>query len=208
MRALAIAAVVVVLWLTLTACAPAPKSALGPPHFVDETATSGIDHVYDGDASFAVGGGVAVFDCNGDGKPDLFIGGGSRPAALYRNDSEMGGALKFSRLTDPATDLTGVNGAYPIDLFGAGMVDLVLLRNRETVILRGLGDCRFERANEALGFNGAANALTTAFSATWEGSNRLPTLALGHYLQLDASGSQSESESESEKTTFDCADNA
>src|SRR5437899_6263389 len=63
-----------------------PTTALGPPHFVDETTeTSGIDHVYAGGPTFAVGGGVAAFDCNGDGKPDLYIGGGRNPAALYRN---------------------------------------------------------------------------------------------------------------------------
>jgi enediyne biosynthesis protein E4 len=174
----------------------APTTALGPPHFIDETATAGVDQVYDGDSTFSVGGGVAAFDCDGDGKPDLFVAGGSRPAALYRNDSKVGGALEFTRLPDPTTDLTNVNGVYPIDIYGDGRVDLVLLRNGETVILRGLGGCRFERANEALSFDGG-NAWTTAFSATWEGSARLPTLALGHYLGLDAAGAPSS----------DCADN-
>src|SRR6266853_1619941 len=83
-----------------------------------------------------IGGGIAVLDCNGDGKPDLYIAGGSRPAALYRNDSEVGGALKFTRLPDPATDLTGVNGAYPLDIDGDGRPDLVVLRNGETILLR------------------------------------------------------------------------
>jgi enediyne biosynthesis protein E4 len=174
-----------------------PRTALGPPHFVDETSESGIDHIYDGDSTFSVGGGIAVFDCNGDGKPDLFIAGGSKPAAVYRNDSPVGGTLKFTRLPDPATDLTGVNGAYPIDIDGDGRPDLVVLRNGETVLLRGLGDCRFERANEAWSFDGG-NAWTTAFSATWEGSARLPTFALGHYLGLKASGDP----------TSECADNA
>jgi hypothetical protein len=54
-----------------------PTTALGPPHFVDVTEAAGIDHVYDGDASFAVGGGVAAFDCTGNGKADLYFAGGS-----------------------------------------------------------------------------------------------------------------------------------
>ncbi len=157
-----------------------PMVALGAPGFVDETGSAGIHHIYQGGFEYAVGGGVAVFDCNGDGKPDLYLAGGSGPAALYRNDSAVGGALRFTRLPDPATDLTGVLGAYPIDIDGDGITDLVVLRHGENLLLRGLGDCRFERANERWGFGGRT-APTTAFSATWEGAATLPTLAFGHY---------------------------
>jgi hypothetical protein len=159
----------------------------------EETATAGIHHTYAGEDAFATGGGVAVFDCNGDGKPDIYVAGGSSPAALYRNDSPVGGALRFTQLPAAATDLTGVLGAYPIDIDGDGIVDLVVLRAGEAELLRGLGDCRFERANERWGFDGG-NADTTAFSATWEGAAGLPTLAIGRYLKLDATGAQ----------TFDC----
>jgi len=160
---------------------PVPAGALGPPHFVDETAASGIDHVYAGSFEFAVGGGVAVLDCAGDGRPDLYLAGGSNRAALYRNDGPVGGALHFTRVADPVTDLVGVIGAYPIDIDGDGVTDIVVLRNGETVLLRGLGGCRFERANEIWGFDGGA-AITTAFSATWEPGAIRPTLAFGRYV--------------------------
>ena len=172
---------------------PTPKAALGPPHFVDVTASAGIDHVYDGDASVAVGGGVAVFDCDGDGRPDVYLAGGRRPAALYRNDTPTDGPLHFERVPDPVTDLDGVLGAYPIDVDGDGQPDLVVLRLGETVVLRGLGDCRFARANEAWSLD-AGRAMATAFSAKWDGAARLPTLAVGHYLALDGAG----------QPTFDC----
>jgi hypothetical protein len=81
------------------------------------------------------------------------------------------------------TDLTSVTGAYPIDVDGDALTDLAVLRNGENVLLRGLGDCRFERANETWGYDGG-DALTAAFSATWEGSATLPTLAFGNYLDL------------------------
>jgi enediyne biosynthesis protein E4 len=154
---------------------------LGPPRFVEQTDTSGIAHVYDGDFRFFVGGGVAVFDCDDDGRPDLYLAGGSGPAGLHRNVSEIAGELRFTRASDPATDLDAVTGAYPIDLQGNGRTDLVVLRVGENVLLRGLGDCRFERANEAFGFDGG-DAWTTAFSATWEPGASLPTLAFGNYL--------------------------
>jgi len=181
-RAAAIAAVAVV----CAAVVPDLPSrslavALGPPRFAEETSSAGIDHTYDGGFEYAVGGGVAAFDCNGDGRPDLYLAGGSGSAALYRNDSPVGGALRFVRLPDPATDLAGVNGAYPIDIDGDGTTDLVVLRNGENVLLRGLGDCRFERANDRWGFDGGSSA-TTAFSATWEAGATLPTFAFGNYL--------------------------
>ncbi len=74
-----------------------------------------------------------------------------------------------------------VTGAYPIDVDSDGTVDLAVLRHGENVLLRGLGDCRFERANEAWGFDGG-DVWTTAFSATWEGSAPWPTLAFGNYV--------------------------
>ena len=84
-----------------------------------------------------MGGGVAVFDCDGDGRPDLYVAGGSGPAAMYRNESHVGGPLQFTRSVDPATDLPGVTGAYPIDMDGDGIVDLMVLRDGENVALRG-----------------------------------------------------------------------
>ena len=165
--------------IRLSASAASPV-AFDAPHFVDETASAGIDFTYTGDFEYAVGGGVAAFDCTGDGKQSLYFAGGSQPAALYRNDTPPGGPLRLTRLESSATDLSGVMGAYPIDLEGRGQTDLVVLRKDETVLLRGLGDCRFERANDELGFDGRGPT-TTAFSATWEAGETLPTLAFGRY---------------------------
>jgi enediyne biosynthesis protein E4 len=166
---------------------PAAPIAGGPPLFVDETAASGVSLRYDGPEIFQVGGGVAVFDCDGDRLPDLYLAGGERPGALYRNRSAIGGPLRFERVPAATTDVVDVNGAYPIDIDADEMVDLVILRVGENVLLRGQGDCIFERANEALAIEGI-DGHTTAFSATWEGEASLPTLAIGHYLRLHANG--------------------
>ncbi|OFW67541.1 MAG: hypothetical protein A2Z12_00395 [Actinobacteria bacterium RBG_16_68_21] len=164
-----------------------PPAALPAPHLVEEAAAAGIEHTYDGDFQFFVGGGVAVLDCDGDGRPDLYLAGGANPASLFRNESEVGGALKFAQVSDPATDLTGVTGAYPLDLGDDGNLDLVVLRVGENVLLRGLGQCRFERANEAWAFDGG-RAWTVGFSAKWEAAASFPTLAFGNYLALDETG--------------------
>ena len=157
--------------------------AAGPvPRFVEETASSGLDIAYDGPFAFAVGGGLAVFDCDGDGRQDVYVAGGAGSAALFRNESPTGGALRFTRLADAATDLDAVNGAYPIDIDGDGIADLVTLRAGENVALRGLGGCRFERANDAWSFDGGGE-MTEAFTATWEAGSAHPTLAFGNYLE-------------------------
>ena len=158
--------------------------------FVDETASAGIDQTYDGAAMFDTGGGVAVFDCNGDGKPDIYMAGGTNPATLYRNVSPIGGALRFTAVHDPTTDLTGVTGAYPIDIDSDGNPDLVVLKAGGNVVLRGLGGCRFENANDTWGIDGG-HGLSIAFSATWEGTNQLPTMAFGRFRKLDSDGSLS-----------------
>ena len=190
-RAAALAVAAVALALTAAAIglavATPNAAALPPPHFVDEAASAGLTHAYTGDYPWVVGGGLATFDCDGDRKPELFIAGGTEPAALFRNLSPVGGGLRFERLRDPATDLTSVHGAYPLDIDGDGITDLVVLRAGENVLLRGLGGCRFERANEALGLE-ARNAWTVGFSATWERETALPTLAFGSFLALDEAG--------------------
>jgi hypothetical protein len=161
-----------------------PQAALGAPRFVEEAAAAGIDHRYAGDFTYFVGGGVAVLDCDADGRPDLYIAGGAEPAALYRNASSVGGELAFTPVSSPATDLTEVTGAYPVDIDADGLLDLAVLRLDENVLLRGIGGCAFERANERWDFDGG-DAWSVGFSATWEDPSTLPTLAIGNYLVLD-----------------------
>jgi len=170
-------------WLGVGPLAASPSAAAGPaPRYVDETASSGLIHTYDGDLTNAVGGGLAVFDCNGDGRPDIYLAGGANAAELFRNDSPTGGSLRFTAIHDPATDLTQVNGAYPIDIDGDGQVDLVVLRNGTgNVVLRGLGDCRFQDLTAAWGID-PGRRHTEAFSATWEPGATWPTIALGNYV--------------------------
>ncbi len=170
-------------WLLARGDGP-PTEALPAPSFVDVTATSGVDHVYDGDWTYYVGGGVSAFDCNDDQLPDLFIAGGENPAGIFENQSSAGGSLAFGRVAAPEVEVTGVTGGYPVDIDADGILDLVILRRGENLVMKGAGDCRFGRANELWGFDGG-DVWTTAFSATFEEGAARPTLAFGNYLELD-----------------------
>ena len=150
------------------------------PKFAEEGPSAGITSVYAGDWKYMVGGGVATFDCSGDGKADLLLSGGEAPATFYRNTSAIGGALSFANETS-GLELNAVLGTYPLDIDSDGKVDLVLLRSGENVVMRGLGDCKFARANEDWAFDGG-DAWSTAFAATWEHGANWPTLAVGNYL--------------------------
>ena len=152
------------------------------PKFLEETQTSGLRQQYDGDYEFMVGGGVATFDCNGDTLPDVFLTGGSNKAALYENASAPGGPLQFTPVTS-GLEIEAATGAYPLDVDNDAITDLMVLRVGENVLYRGLGGCRFERANEAWRFDGG-DAWSTAFAATWERGSSLPTLAVGNYIDL------------------------
>lgn len=150
------------------------------PSFAEETRSAGIDSVYAGEWQYMVGGGAASFDCNDDGFSDLLLAGGEKPADFYRNAATRGGALKFIK-EKSGLELDSVTGAYPIDIDNDGKTDLVMLRIGESVVMRGLGGCKFERANEAWNFAGG-DAWATAFAATWERSSTWPTLAIGSYV--------------------------
>src|SRR3990170_1679687 len=98
-------------------------------------------------------GGLAVFDYNGDGRPDIFFTNGAQTPSLektsdiyanrlFRND----GGMRFTDVTDAA----GVRGAgYAMgaaagDYDNDGHVDLFVAGVRRNQLLRNRGDGRFE----------------------------------------------------------------
>lgn len=162
----------------LALAAPACAEPLVPA-FTDETRTAGLTTVYEGEWQYMVGGGVATFDCSGDRVPELFLSGGAGSSALYLNRSKPGEALAFEKSDVLAID--SVLGAYPLDIDSDGVMDLAVLRQGENKVMRGLGDCRFEEANAAWGFDGG-DAWSSAFAAIWEKGQDWPTIAIGNYI--------------------------
>ncbi|MBU2865515.1 CRTAC1 family protein [Pacificibacter marinus] len=135
-------------------------------------------HVYSGGWEHFVGGGVAVFDCNGDTLPDVFAAGGETRAKLLRNMGD------FTFADAPIPSLTQTTGAYPIDMDADGHVDLFVLRAGRNVVLKGDGNCGFVDATQALGIK-TDTRWSTAFTAWWEEGDARPTLAIGNYVDRD-----------------------
>ncbi|MFK7868415.1 MAG: CRTAC1 family protein [Roseobacter sp.] len=147
-------------WLiSLVACVAAVPATAQQVAFEDVSHNL-PPHVYAGGWEHFVGGGVAVFDCNGDALPDVFAAGGDTPAALFVNAGDM----QFDAASLP--EMTAVTGAYPIDINGDSLLDLMVLRVGENLVLQGDGACGFSVANARWGYDGG-DAWTTAFSATW-----------------------------------------
>ena len=159
------------------------------PAYHEEAVSAGIDHRYTGGWEFFVGGGAASLDCNGDRMPDLLLAGGTSEAGLYVNRSEAGGALAFEKIALDLSekDRKSVLGAYPVDIDNDRLIDLVLLRLGENIVLKGQGNCKFEKANRLFSLEGGRD-WTTAFAATWEAGNAYPTLAFGNYVDRWAPG--------------------
>jgi enediyne biosynthesis protein E4 len=149
------------------------------PKFVEETAPSNFQSRFDGEEEYLVGGGVATFDCDGDGLPEVYVTAGVNRSKFFRNRSSKAGPLKFIEERS-GLEITNAVGAYPIDIDSDGITDLVVLRVGEVTIFKGLGACKFERANSQWTFN-SSNGWHTAFSATWELGSNWPTLAIGTY---------------------------
>ena len=158
----------------------AEQNNLTIPKFSEETKSSGVRSVYAGEWQYMVGGGVATFDCSGDGFPDMLLAGGEKPAHFFRNTSKQGGALYFAQQKS-GLEFDHVTGAYPLDIDGDGIMDVVLLRVGENIVMRGKGNCKFERANEAWNFVGG-DAWSVGFAATFERGADWPTLAVGNYI--------------------------
>jgi enediyne biosynthesis protein E4 len=156
--------------------APAPVI----PKFIEETDTAGLQSRFEGEDEFMVGGGVATFDCDADGLPEIYVTAGVNKAKFYRNKSTIGGALKLLE-ERTGLELTNAIGAYPLNIDGDSNTDLVVLRVGEVEVFRGLGTCKFERVTSKWGIN-TANEWHTAFSATWERGQKWPTLAIGTYI--------------------------
>jgi enediyne biosynthesis protein E4 len=143
----------------VTPQSPTAGPTAGGPRYVNVTSAAGLTFTHrhsptpDKHYPESVPGGVAVFDYNGDGRPDIFFTNGAEMPALtkagdayanrlYRND----GGMKFTDATR-ASGVAGVGyamGAAAGDYDNDGQVDLFVAGVARNQLLHNRGDGTFE----------------------------------------------------------------
>jgi len=138
------------------------------------------------------GGGIALFDCDNDGKLDIavvndstterYLAGGDPMITLYRQDGGQGG-LHFSDVTGTAglTTRGWGMGIAVGDFNNDGLADLYVTGFGHNVLYKNLGGCRFEDVTEKAGVK--VGGFSTG--AAWADYDRdgKPDLFVARYVQ-------------------------
>jgi hypothetical protein len=142
--------------LAIAQVSPSPELRVRLRNVADEAGVRFVHHHSPTTSKYfveSVPGGLAIFDYNGDGRPDIFFTNGAQTPSLqkraavyanrlYRND----GGMRFTNVTE-AAGVSGVGyamGAAAADYDNDGRVDLFVAGVRQNQLLHNRGDGRFD----------------------------------------------------------------
>ncbi len=178
------------------AAAPLASQTTAPVRFRNVARSAGVEFVLENTPTpekqmiETMAGGVAVFDYNGDGRPDLFFTNGATIPALeksapkyfnrlYRNE----GGMKFTDVTAQA-GLAGAGysmGAAAADYDNDGHVDLFVAGVNRNILYRNLGHGRFEDVTARAGIKSGPWAVAAGWF-DYDNDGRLD-LFVANYLR-------------------------
>jgi hypothetical protein len=170
-----------------------------PIHFRNVAESSGVHFVLENSPTpqkrliETMPGGVAIFDYNGDGLPDLFFTNGAAVPSLqkdspkyfnrlFRND----GGMKFTDVTQQA-HVAGAGysmGAAAADYDNDGHVDLFVAGVNRSILYRNLGNGQFEDVTEKAGIQSDRWAVAAGWF-DYDNDGRLDLLVV-HYARWPA----------------------
>jgi hypothetical protein len=155
-------------------------AAQAAPELIDVTALVGVTHEMVADLS--LGGAVAIFDFDGDGRPDLLFTDEQGPCHLYRNQAGGTAGLTFVDVSD-ATGISqlcnGASAAVALDYDRDGAVDLAIAGSRGVTLLRNQGG-QFRDVTGLAGLGGEWGA--SSLSAADLDRDGYPELYVGRYI--------------------------
>ncbi|HEV2246959.1 MAG TPA: CRTAC1 family protein [Terriglobia bacterium] len=140
--------------------------ALSPIRFHNVAREAGLNFVLENNPTpekhliETMTGGIAVFDYNNDGLPDIFFANGAALPSMEKNDPKYfnrlyrnEGSMKFTDVTS-AAGVAGAGysmGAAAADYDNDGHVDLFVAGVNRNILYHNLGNGRFEDVSEKAG---------------------------------------------------------
>jgi hypothetical protein len=178
-----------------------PAGTAGTPRYANVAGATGLTFVHrhsptpEKHYAESVPGGVAVFDYNADGRPDIFFSNGAEMPGLtkngdayanrlYRND----GGMKFTDVT-AAAGVAGIGyamGAAAADYDNDGHVDLFVAGVARNQLLRNRGDGTFEDVTDRAGIASGEWAAAAGWF-DYDRDSRLDLLVV-NYVRWSADG--------------------
>ena len=161
----------------------------GRNYFEDVTEASGTEfrHRAFGEETLPMGGGVVVFDYDGDGLDDIYVTNSTSRNALFRNIGDG----KFVDTAEAAgvTDGSGrANGGCAADYDNDGDRDLYVTNYGDSKLFRNNGDGTFANVTEeaGLGESGERYRSTGCAWADYDGDGDLDFIVLRYLYEMSA----------------------
>ncbi len=142
-----------------------------------------------------MGGGVALFDCDNDGKLDIvtvtdstvdtYLHGGELMVTLYHQDTPPGGSIHFSDVT-AASGLTTRGWGMGVaigDFDNDGLPDIYVTGYGHNVLYRNLGGCKFQDVTASMKVAGGGFSAGAAW-ADYDRDGKLD-LFVSRYVNTD-----------------------